>query len=69
MTSDISDQPAGEQDYAGTPRPDAAIPPLDDGQLAALGEVGREWDRTSAGPQVWRQALPADPVAGRVPEG
>jgi hypothetical protein len=53
MTSGVSDrQPAEEQDYAGTPRPDASLPALDEGQLAALREVGREWDRVSAGPQV-----------------
>ena len=67
MTSDISDQPAREQDYAGTPRPDAVIPALDQGQLAALREVGREWDRVSAGPQAWRQALPVDPALGEYP--
>ena len=67
MTSEVSGQPADEQDYAGTPRPDAAMPVLDKDQLAALGEVGREWDRTCAGPQVWRQALPVDPALGEYP--
>jgi hypothetical protein len=32
----------------GIPRPDALIPALDEGQLAALREVGREWDRVPA---------------------
>jgi len=53
---------------AGTPRPDALIPALDDGQLAALREIGREWDQVSADRQVWRQALPVDPSLGEYPE-
>jgi amino acid transporter len=32
--------------------------------MAALRAVGREWDKVSAGPQVWREALPVDPAAG-----
>ena len=60
--------PGDGQDHAGTPRPDALIPALDEGQLAALREIGREWDRVSAGPQVWRQALPVDPSLGEYPE-
>ena len=72
MTSDAQSRPAdgqdaGGQDYAGTPRPDAILPALGKDQLAALGEVGREWDRVSAGPQVWRQALPVDPALGEYP--
>jgi hypothetical protein len=59
--------PGDGQDHAGTPRPDALIPALDQGQLAALREVGREWDRVSADPQVWRQALPVDPSPGGYP--
>src|SRR5271166_3234755 len=51
-------------DYGGSPRPDAVIPALDEGQLGALRAVGREWDKVSAGPQVWREALPVDPAAG-----
>jgi amino acid transporter len=63
------DSPPGDgQDRAGTPRPDALIPALDQGQLAALREVGREWDRVCADPQVWRQALPVDPSLGEHPE-
>jgi hypothetical protein len=58
----------GSQDHIGTPRPDALIPALDEGQLAALGEIGREWDRVSADPQVWRRALPVDPSLGEYPE-
>jgi hypothetical protein len=59
------ESPRGDgQDHVGTPRPDALIPALDQGQLAALREVGREWDRVSADPQVWRQALPVDPSLG-----
>src|SRR5271165_1457597 len=60
--------PGDGQDHVGTPRPDALIPALDEGQLAALREVGREWDRVSADPQVWRQALPAGPSLGEYPE-
>ena len=60
--------PGDGQDHAGTPRPDALIPALDEGQLAALREIGREWDRASADPQVWRQALPVDPSLGEYPE-
>lgn len=51
-------------DYGGSPRPDAMMPALDEGQLAALRAVGRKWDKVSAGPQVWREALPVDPAAG-----
>jgi hypothetical protein len=60
--------PGDGQDHAGTPRPDALIPALDEGQLAALREVGRQWDRVSADPHVWRQALPVDPFLGEYPE-
>ncbi len=51
-------------DSGGGPRPDAVIPALDEGQLTALRAVGRRWDKVSAGPQVWREALPVDPSAG-----
>jgi hypothetical protein len=44
--------------------PDALIPALDEGQPAALRKIGREWDRVSADPQVWRQALPVDASLG-----
>jgi len=72
MTSDAQSRPVGGQDAdghdsAGTPRPDAILPVLDKNQLAALGGVGREWDRVSANPQVWRQALPVDPALGEYP--
>ncbi len=63
------ESPLGDgQDHAGTPRPDALIPALDEGQLAALREIGREWDRVSADPHVWWQALPVDPSLGEYPE-
>src|SRR5271166_4045496 len=55
-------------DKGGSPRPDAVIPALDEGQLAALRAVGREWDKVSADPQVWRQALPVDPAVGAYAE-
>ena len=51
-------------DYGGSPGPDAMIPSLDEGQIAALRAVGREWDKVSAGPQAWREALPVDPAVG-----
>ncbi|HTR94554.1 MAG TPA: APC family permease [Trebonia sp.] len=60
-------QDADVQDYAGTPQPDAIVPALNKDQLAVLGEVGREWDRVSASPQAWRQALPIDPALGEYP--
>jgi fumarate reductase subunit C len=60
--------PADEQDFAGTPRPDAMLPVLDQGQLEALRQVGREWDQVSAEPRVWRQALPVDPALGEYPK-
>jgi hypothetical protein len=60
--------PGDGQDHAGTPRPDALIPALDEGRLAALREIGRQWDRVSADPHVWRQAPPADPSLGEYPE-
>lgn len=59
---------AGGGDYAGTPRPDAMMPALDEGQLAALREIGREWDQLTADPQVWREALPVDPALGGHPK-
>ncbi|HUN31971.1 MAG TPA: APC family permease [Trebonia sp.] len=43
------------------------MPALDQDQLTALREVGRQWDRTSAGPRAWRQALPVDPSLGAYP--
>ena len=48
--------------------PTPLIPALDEGQLAALREIGREWDRVSADPQVWQQALPVDPSLDEYPE-
>ena len=51
-------------DYGGSPRPDAMIRAMDEGQIAALRAVGREWDKVSAGPQAWREALPVDPAIG-----
>jgi amino acid transporter len=55
-------------DSGGSPRPDAMIPALDEAQLAALRAVGREWDKVSADPQVWREALPVDPAVGAYAE-
>jgi amino acid transporter len=55
-------------DKGGSPRPDAVIPALDEGQIAAVRAVGREWGKVSADPQVWRQALPVDPAVGAYAE-
>jgi amino acid transporter len=68
MSEQTTRTPAGEQDFAGTPRPDAMLPVLDEAQLEALRQVGREWDQTSAEPRVWRQALPVDPALGEYPK-
>ena len=43
------------------------MPALDPDQLAALREVGRAWDRTSAAPRAWRDALLVDPALGAYP--
>ena len=56
------------QDYAGTPRPDAILPALDKDQLAALGEVGREWDRGRRAPGVAAGAA-GRPALGEYPRG
>lgn len=40
---------------------------LDAQQLRVLGSVGREWRRVSAGPDVWRRALPVNPDLGSFP--
>jgi len=68
MSEQTTRTPAGEQDFAGTPQPDAMLPVLDQGQLRTLRQVGRERDQTLAGPRVWRQALPVDPALGEDPE-
>jgi amino acid transporter len=59
--SNVRDSP---DDYGHSPRPDDMIPALDEGQLAAMRAVGREWDKVSAGLGVWREALPVDPALG-----
>ena len=55
-------------DYRRSPRPDAMTQALDEGHLAAMRAVGREWDKVSAGPHVWRGALPVDPAVGAYAE-
>jgi len=40
---------------------DAQLPALDDGAVAALGEVGRQWASCMADREAWDQALPVDP--------
>ena len=59
---------AGSEDYAGSPRPDAVMPILDEWQLAALRAIGREWDQVTADPRVWREVLPVDPAVGGYPK-
>ena len=56
-----------EQD-AGAPNPSDLLPPLDERQLSVLHLVGREWDRVSGDPAVWREALPVDPALGSYPD-
>jgi hypothetical protein len=68
MSKQTTRTPHGEQDFAGTPRPDAMFPVLDEGQLEALRQVGREWGPVSAEPRMWRQALPVDPALGESPK-
>lgn len=52
------------EDHGGSPRPDAILPALDEGQLADLRAVGREWEKVTAEPRLWREALPVDPAVG-----
>jgi hypothetical protein len=68
MSEQTTRTPADEQNFAGTPRPDAMLPVLDEAQLEALRQVGHEWDQTSAEPRAWRQALPVDPALGEYPK-
>ena len=56
-----------EQDYAGTPRADLLFPALNESELGGLREVGQAWSRSTAGPSVWRRALPVDPALGKYP--
>ncbi len=63
----MSKTSSDEQDYAGSPRPDALFPVLNDSELAALRDVGQAWGRSTAGPSVWRKALPVDPALGKYP--
>ncbi len=65
-SSGRGDQPRHEQD-AGPPTPSDLLPALDERQLSVLRRVGREWDRVSGDPKVWRQALPVDPDLGSYP--
>jgi hypothetical protein len=60
---------AGSGDSAGTPRPDAVMPTLDEGQLAALREIGLEWDQLTADPQGVAGGAAGRPGPGRIPEG
>ncbi|MFD3520102.1 APC family permease [Streptomyces sp. NPDC058653] len=45
----------------------APLRALDAQQLDVLRGVGREWQRVSAGRDVWRRALPVDPDLGALP--
>jgi hypothetical protein len=57
---------ATAENYA--PSPDALLPALDNRQLRLLHEVGREWDRVTGDPQVWRRTLALDPDLGSYPD-
>ncbi len=57
---------SGERDV-GAPGPSAMLPTLDEEQLRVLRRVGREWDRVSGDPGLWRRALPVDPDLGSYP--
>ena len=61
--------PGDGQDHVGTPRPDALIPALDEGQLAALRQIGREWDQVVRSPAGVAAGAAGRPVPGRVPRG
>jgi amino acid transporter len=49
---------------AGAPSPDALFPALDESQIAALRQVGHEWDRACGDPCTWQRALPVDQDLG-----
>jgi hypothetical protein len=68
MSEQTMRTPADEQDFAGTPRPDAMLPALDEGQLEALRQVGPEWDQTSAEPRGVAAGAAGRPGPWRVPE-
>jgi len=62
-----SDRQADDQ-AVGAPSPDALPSALDEHQLSALRQVGREWDRVTGDRQEWRRALPVDPDLGSYPD-
>lgn len=63
----MSKTSSDEQGYAGSPQPDALFPVLSDSELAVLRDVGQAWGRSTAGPSVWRRALPVDSALGKYP--
>ncbi|MFC4565467.1 APC family permease [Nocardiopsis mangrovi] len=68
--SDTRRDSGGSEDgqQLGPPGPSAAVPALDPEQLQVLRHLGREWERVSRDPEVWRRALPVDPDLGSFPE-
>jgi len=56
-----------QEDAAGTPRPEALFPVLNESELAVLRDVGEAWGRSAVGPSEWRHALPVDPALGTYP--
>ncbi len=66
-TTGTEGRDTGEQDYAGTPRADVLFPALNESELGGLRDVGQAWGRSTAGPSVWRRALPVDPALGEYP--
>jgi amino acid transporter len=47
--------------------PGSTVPPLDEGELAALRQVGRHWDGVLGPRPAWERALPIDPGLHRFP--
>ena len=41
------------------------FPVLNESELGGLRDVGQAWGRSTAGPSVWRRALPVDPALGK----
>ena len=66
-TTGTEGRDADEQDYAGSPRADVLFPVLNESELGGLRDVGQAWGRSTAGPSVWRRALPVDPALGKYP--
>lgn len=61
MTGTATAGGRGDPNGASEPSPDATLVRLDDAQLEALRDVGREWGPACVEPEEWRRALPVDP--------